>query len=226
MEDKLRHEVKHYITRADMLELRARLNAVMTPDSHARGGKYLIRSLYFDNIFDKALNEKMDGVSRRSKFRIRYYDLDPSYICLEKKVKIAGLGNKQQVRLTAEEAGRLTKGGTDWMKDDGRPLVQELYVAMTAGGFEPRTIVEYTREPFTYPAGNVRVTLDYDIRTGLGCTDFLDPDCVTVPVPDDPVILEVKWDEYLPDIIRDIVQVPGTRATAYSKYAACRSYEL
>lgn len=84
--------------------------------------------------------------------------------------------------------------------------------------------MDYTREAFTFPAGNVRVTLDYDIRTGLDCTALLDTGCVTVPVPGEPAILEVKWDEFLPDIVRDAVNLRGVRAGAFSKYAACRAY--
>ena len=226
MADTMRHEVKHVISFGDMLQLRPRLNAVMTSDPHAKDGKYVIRSLYFDNLFDKALNEKVDGVSRRFKFRIRYYNFDTSYICLEKKVKAAGLGNKQQAVLTEAETRKICSGDRDWMRDDRRPLVRELYARMTTEGLEPKTIVEYTREPFIFAPGNVRVTLDYGIRTGMRCTDFLDPDCVTLPVPEDPVILEVKWDEYLPDIIKDLVRTPGTRSAAYSKYEACRQYDI
>ena len=91
-------------------------------------------------------------------------------------------------------------------------------------GMAPKTIVDYTREPFIYAPGNVRVTFDYDIRTGLGCTDFLNPNCVTVPAGDAPIILEVKWDAFLPSIIRDAVQTPGRRVGAFSKYAQCRIY--
>ena len=81
------------------------------------------------------------------------------------------------------------------------------------------------REPFVYVPGNVRVTLDYDIRTGLGCTDFLRNDCVTIPVKDAPCILEVKWDKYLPDVIRAAVQLDECHSIAYPKYAACRMYD-
>lgn len=88
----------------------------------------------------------------------------------------------------------------------------------------PKTIVDYTREPFVFSAGNVRVTIDYDIRTGMSSTDFLNPRCVTVPAGDAPIILEVKWDEYLPDVIRDVVQLPNCRSGAFSKYVACRIY--
>ena len=110
------------------------------------------------------------------------------------------------------------------MKDDERALVRELYLKMKNKGLRAKTIVDYTRDAFVFAAGNVRVTLDYDIRTGMNCVDFLDPDAVTVPLGDAPIILEVKWDEYLPDIIRDAVGLDGRRAGAFSKYAACRIY--
>ena len=105
------------------------------------------------------------------------------------------------------------------------PLINELYTKMMTQGLRPKTIVDYTREPFVFTAGNVRVTLDYNIRTGLRCTDFLNPDCVTIPAGNAPIILEVKWDEYLPDIIKDIVQLPSCRSAAFSKYATCRIYD-
>ena len=219
-----RHEWKHIISRSDLLTIRGRLQAVARPDPHAVDGKYRIRSLYFDTARDKALREKIDGVNMREKFRIRTYNLDPSVIHLEKKSRRSGLGAKFSADLTAEETRKILAGDTAWMLQSGRPLVQELYCRMSSEGLRPKTIVDYTREPYIFAPGNVRVTFDYDIRTGLGCTDFLDPDCVTVPAGDAPVILEVKWDAFLPDIIRDAVWVPGRRETAFSKYAQCRVY--
>lgn len=219
-----RHEWKHEINYSDMVVLRQRLKAVMKPDENAVDGKYFIRSLYFDNISDKALREKIDGVNCREKFRIRYYNGDTSLIHLEKKSKINGLGNKQSANLSAEEAQKIVDGDLNWMADCDRPLVQELYSKMKSQGLCPKTIVDYTREPFVFSAGNVRVTLDYDIRTGLYCTDFLNPDCITIPAGNAPIILEVKWDEFLPSVIRDIVQLESRHTAAFSKYAVCRFY--
>ena len=219
-----RHEWKHEISFSDRLALQARLGAVCRPDPHAPGGLYQIRSLYFDTPADRALREKLDGVSRREKFRIRYYNLDASLIHLEKKSKWGGLGTKETAELTPAEAQAIVDGDLDWMADSGRPLVRELYLKMIAQGLAPKTIVDYTRRPFVFPPGNVRVTLDYDIRTGLGSTDFLNPDCTTIPAGDPVTILEVKWDAFLPDIIRDTVRLNGRRAGAFSKYAACRVY--
>ena len=222
---KYRHEWKHEISYLDMMTLRSRLSAVAKRDKHTIDGKYFIRSLYFDNASDKALKEKIDGVNKREKFRIRFYNHDTSVIHLEKKSKINGLGIKESAPLTPQQAQAIVDGNYEWMLKSNEPLINELYTKMMTQGLRPKTIVDYTREPFVFTAGNVRVTLDYNIRTGLRCTDFLNPDCVTIPAGNAPIILEVKWDEYLPDIIRDIVQIPSCRSGAFSKYATCRIYD-
>lgn len=207
-----------------MLMLRQRLSAVAKPDSHAKNGKYEIRSLYFDNADDKALREKIDGVNIREKFRIRYYNSDVSFIRLEKKSKVSGLCLKESAGLTKEQAQAIVEGDYGWMMKSNIPLIEELYTKIMKQGLRPKTIVDYIREPFVFGPGNVRVTLDYNIRTGLLCTDFLSPASITVPAGSTPIILEVKWDEFLPDIIRDAVCLDGRRVSAFSKYAACRIY--
>ena len=219
-----RHEWKHEICPSDLLALRSRLGAVLERDRHAVNGSYQIRSLYFDNLADKALREKIDGVNGREKFRVRYYNGDLSQVFLEKKSKWNGLCRKEQIQLSREEVRAIARGDVLGLEGSRNTLVQELAFKMTTQGLRPRTIVDYTREPFVYAPGNVRVTLDSNIRTGINGTDFLNPDCVTIPAGDAPAILEVKWDSFLPSLIRDLVQVPGIHTSAFSKYAACRIY--
>lgn len=220
----LRHEWKHEISPADLAVLRQRLRAAARPDGHGRDGVYQIRSLYFDTPEDRVLREKLDGLDRREKFRIRCYDGNYSCIRLEKKSKINGLCGKESAPLTAGEVRGLLAGERAWMTGSGRNLVWELCSKMTAQRLGPKTIVDYTREAYVYGPGNVRVTMDYGIRTGLGSTDFLDHGSVTIPVPGSPIILEVKWDAFLPDTIRAAVALEGRRTAPYSKYAACRAY--
>ena len=110
-----RHEWKHEINYSDMIALRQRLRAVAKPDEHGVEGKYFIRSLYFDNLRDKALREKLDGVNCREKFRIRLYDHDTSLIHLEKKSKRSGLGCKESALLTKDQAQNILEGRLDWM---------------------------------------------------------------------------------------------------------------
>lgn len=219
-----RHEWKHEINYADMLPLRSRLRAVMKYDKHTENGIYKIRSLYLDSPGDKALREKIDGVNMREKFRLRLYNGDTSFICLEKKSKLNGLTSKESCIISKDEAQMTVNGEIDWMIKSERALCAELYSKMKSQGLRPKTIVDYTREAYVYAPGNVRVTIDSDIRCGEYRTDFLNPDTITVPAGNSPIILEVKWDNYLPDIIRDAASVPNRRANAFSKYAHCRIF--
>ena len=159
---KFRHEWKHEINYSDMLALRSRLQAVMVMDSHTINGKYEIRSLYFDNLQDKALLEKLNGVNMREKFRVRYYNGDTSFILLEKKSKMNGLCHKEQTQLSAAETQAISDCNMDRLRESAKPLVQELYLKIQTQGLQPKTIVDYTREAFVYAPGNVRVTLDYN----------------------------------------------------------------
>ena len=189
-------------------------------------GKYLIRSIYFDNYKDKALREKVEGVPIREKFRVRYYNDDFSYITLEKKVKNNALCMKSDAEITKEECQNLLEGRLNWMRGHPSQLVQELYAKMHYQLLYPRVLVSYIREPYVYDAGNVRVTFDSDIRTTLYHRSFLEEKVADISTADQPwdMILEVKYDAFLPTIIRDILQTNTIRQQAFSKYEACRRF--
>ncbi len=221
----MRHEIKYTLNMAEYLALKSRLIKLFTLDAHAGTlGGYRVRSLYFDTMHDNALRDKADGVSVREKFRLRMYDGDSSYIKLEKKMKKNGLCAKRSALLSPEETLRLLSGDIEWLKDREDPVLWELFSKMTEG-LRPKTVVEYTREAFVFPAGNVRVTLDSDIRTGLYATGFLEPGLPLVPVFEDCAVLEVKYDSFIPEIVAVAVQVPNGRQTSFSKYAVCRKYD-
>ena len=220
-----RHEFKHSLNYADYTILRNRLKAVLPHDSNTnQNGEYNVRSLYFDTPSDKALREKIDGVDKREKFRIRRYNDDSEFLRLEKKSKTNCLCRKQTVPITAEELRRIQNGDLRWMPTDERPLIVELYSKMAGQQLRPKTIVDYIREPFVCRAGNVRITLDRNIRTGLFSTDFLNADLPTVAAGDEIVLLEVKHDAFIPSYIVDLLQLQNRRASACSKYALCRIY--
>ncbi len=219
-----RHEIKHCITPGDAQAIQANLSAVASIDLHAKKeGCYRIRSLYFDDLNNTALWEKLDGVNQRRKFRIRYYNNDLNYIMLECKMKRDNVGCKLQEKLTEDELRRILDGDIAWMVTSGRPLLAVLYVEMKVHGLRPKCVVEYMRVPFVYGPGNVRVTIDWNIRTGPPA-QFMDPCGLTLPVEGNPMLLEVKWDEYLPSVIRRATALKSRGAAAFSKYAACRVY--
>lgn len=166
--ESFRHEQKYAICFADYLALRQRMRPVMGTDAHVKeDGTYGVRSIYFDNFADKALREKVDGVPRREKFRIRFYNDDISYMVLEKKMKVNSLCMKTDALLMEQEVRALLGGERAWMREHPSGLVRELYCKMNTQQLRPRVMVSYTREPYVYPPGNVRVTFDSHIRTSL-----------------------------------------------------------
>lgn len=223
---KFRHEIKHYINVLDYLVIRSRLRQFMRLDENADiNGEYKIRSLYFDNYQDKALMEKINGVNPREKFRLRFYNYDHTFIRLEKKCKINRLATKESVGITKLECEALLSGDIDYLKNSNRYLFNELYFKMKSQLLRPKTIVEYIREAYIYPTGNVRITFDKSIRTGICSTCFFDVDLPIIEaLHHQYIVLEVKYDEFLPELINDIIQTNERRAAAISKYEISRFY--
>ncbi|MDR0951828.1 MAG: polyphosphate polymerase domain-containing protein [Oscillospiraceae bacterium] len=219
-----RHEFKHSLNYGDYLVLRSRLAAIMHRDDNAdEDGRYQIRSLYFDTPGDKALRDKINGADKREKFRLRRY-IGHDIINLEKKSKAKGLCYKQAVRLTEAEVKALLSGGDLFVRDPERALLQEFYSKVKSQLLRPKTIVEYTREPYICAAGNVRITFDCALHTGLYCLDFLNDSAPLVPAGDRNVIMEIKYDRFIPDYIMKAIGLNARRAEAVSKYALCRVY--
>lgn len=220
---KLRHEYKHNINYMDYLSLRQRLQAILKSDTQAsETGIYQVRSLYFDNVDDKVLREKIDGINEREKFRLRFYNNRTDFIRLEKKSKINGLCSKQWEDISIEQCNKLIYGDRIFLKNSNKPLFVELYNKMTTQQLRPKTIVEYTREAFVHPAGNVRITIDSNIKTALFSIDFFNSELTMVNNGNKEMILEVKYDEFIPQMILDIIQINNRKTASYSKYAACR----
>ena len=223
---RLRHESKHQVSPQEDLVLAGRLRRLFPHDAHAGPeGSYRITSLYFDTPYDAALREKLDGVDRREKFRLRYYGDDPAWLKLEKKYKINGLCGKRSARLPRAEAEALLSGEHGFLLESGDPLLLEFYSKLRGNGLAPRTVVCYDREAFAYAPGNVRVTLDRSIRTGLSALEFFRPERFALRPLEGCTVLEVKYDAFLPELVRLAVQIPDRRAGACSKYALCRRFD-
>ena len=222
----LRHEFKHQISPGEDLVLSQRLRKLFPHDKYAGpGGSYRITSLYFDTPYDSAYREKLDGVDNREKFRLRYYGTDTSFIRLEKKFKRKGLCGKRSVSLIQDQAEKILRGDYEFLLKSADPLLIELYSKIRGKGLRPKTIVCYDREAFVYAPGNVRITLDRNLYTGLGSIDFLNTEIKGIKAMDSSRVLEVKYDVFLPELVRMAVQVPGRQAGACSKYALCRRFD-
>ena len=221
---KFRHEYKQIINFYDSIALSNRLKYIIPYDKNTDSyGKYKVKSLYFDNVYDKALIEKSIGISKREKFRIRYYNDNLNFIKLEKKSKIKDLCNKKSEKISVDQCRKILNGDYNWMTYSKKALFIEFYSKLLENALRPKVIVEYTREPFTYPAGNVRVTIDSSIRTAGFSTNFLDAKNITFSATSPGMaVLEVKFDEFLPSFIKDAITLNNNSHISFSKYASCR----
>ncbi|MCQ2559290.1 MAG: polyphosphate polymerase domain-containing protein [Clostridia bacterium] len=223
---KFRHEFKHFINYGDYLTISQALKLVCAKDPHVNSeGFYQVRSLYFDNFENKAVREKLNGLKVREKFRIRFYNQDASFIRLEKKLKVGDYCSKDLAKLTQDEAEKILAGEINSLDTSERKVLEELRLKMTFQQLRPKTVVEYQREPFVYTPGNVRITLDSRIHSSNYSIDLFNPELplVSVSTPGH-FILEVKFDEFLPEMIRDLIQTNTRRSSAISKYVAARIY--
>jgi hypothetical protein len=224
----LRHELKYYINYRDYILLRSALKALMSPDPNAdENNSYHVRSLYFDDIHESALTEKLAGYESRNKYRIRIYNFQDNPIKFEKKYKVGQYVGKDSIDLTRGEYDSIIAGEFEFLKDRDEQLAKELYLEMKTYMLRPRVIVDYMREAYVSPFENCRITFDKDLRGGLTMTDIFDPQAPVMPMFDTGLmVLEVKFNRYLPEFIRRVLNnINAADRCAISKYVICRKYD-
>lgn len=214
-----RVENKYLVSDADIAVLEARLKTVMDPDEHQIGSCYEIRSVYFDDLLDNGMAENDAGLDCRRKYRIRIYDPSAQVIHLEIKEKTSGLTKKMSCSLSREECVRILDGSMDLSFDRRMPL-NRLLLQMRCSKMEPKAIIAYERTAYVYPTGNVRITFDRNIMASGYCDEFFEERIsgMTPVLPAGMHVLEVKYDELLPDHIAQQLEVSKLRQTAFSKY--------
>jgi hypothetical protein len=219
MKDGYRHEYKYLISAASARLLKSRLRSFMHPDPHVGpSGQYTIRSLYFDDPGAVAYEEKMSGIKDRTKYRIRYYNYDPSLLRLERKEKNGSLTRKTGQTISAADATVLTQ----CQDRELTGLAGELLRRCRQEGFRPRCLVDYDRTPFVCHDGNTRITLDENLRTRPFGTALLASSQAMIPAMDpDQVILEVKFDDFLPGYLGDILSDIPKALMSISKDVLC-----
>ncbi len=217
----MRNELKFFISPAHHALLSSRLSSVLVPDFHMNCRScYNVRSLYFDDPSSSAYLDKISGVENRSKYRIRFYNGDLSYIRLEKKEKIGKMSRKTVECILEDQALELISGKTFPLDCPG--LLGEFYSKMRYEGFRPLIFVDYQRRAFCYPAGNVRITLDSCLKGSLFQKSLLGEEpFFSVPMLTD-YILEVKFDSFLPPHISQLLEDIPKVSSAISKFCLVR----
>jgi len=214
-----RFEKKYILNDLYFEQLKRRLSPVMKLDPILNGKEfYSIRSLYFDDYYDTSFNQVINGISKRYKYRIRFYNNNTDYIMLEKKFKINNMTKKIGCKLTKDQVLDILNNRNINIDKSNPKLLNEFYLMIKTRGLRPKIIIDYDRIPFVYDAGMVRITFDYNISCSYNIGDFFNPEILRIPLMEKGShILEIKYNDFIPDFIRYCLQVNLER-TSYSKY--------
>lgn len=221
----LRHELKFYINWNEFSLIRANLAPFLSLDKNTKNPEgYLIRSLYFDDMYDSAMFEKLIGVQRRDKYRIRIYDYSDKVIKFERKSKYDAYISKVSASLNREQTDQILAGDYSSLIKSGDKLLTEIYAKRNITLLRPAVIVDYLREAYIYKEGNVRITFDKYISAGVGSFNIFSDKVPSYPVVEkDLMVLEIKYDDYLPMLISNLVKSLTGNICAISKYVMCRN---
>ncbi len=213
-----RHEYKYVIPYGDMLELRNKLDQVLTLD---RGGAYLVRSIYFDSPEDKDYYDKQGGEMIRKKLRLRIYDINSDIAKLEIKGKYDYHQLKESLVISKEIAKKIINGDYSDLLSINNDLAKKIYVLLQSG-YRPKVIIEYDRAAYI-TSTTTRITFDYNIKRSHDFEKFYTNDInyLELTNPND-VVLEVKFDRFLEPYIGEILEKYTNRYQSVSKYVMGR----
>ncbi|MBR6755551.1 MAG: polyphosphate polymerase domain-containing protein [Peptococcaceae bacterium] len=229
MQDKKpRHELKYLCSETQLAVLKSRITTILSKDAHSlQSNGYWVRSLYFDDYHNRCYHENESGTDPREKFRIRIYNHSSARISLELKRKEHGMGKKFSCPLTMEQYNLLIQGHSLPDFNNLPPLLRKFVLQMQTTQLRPAIITDYFRTPFVFPNGNVRITFDQYISSSVDFTHFFDEQIAKRPIlPTGTHLMEVKYDEYLPDFIYRTLQTENLRQTTFSKFYLARKYAL
>lgn len=218
-----RVEDKYNCTATDLITLQSRIGAVLRPDENEGGDEgYSITSLYFDDFKDSCLRDTEDGVNRRNKYRIRIYNNALDVIKLEVKTKQDNRIMKRSKNISIADMKRLMNGECIEDNASGEDPATLFNLAIKTLGLRPRVIVSYERKAFVYEPGNVRITFDRNIRAGGRVEEFGQKNISYDFLREYDKVLEVKYDEFIPDFLLQLLELGNMQQTAFSKYQLCR----
>lgn len=223
MKKAYRNEKKYMINPQQKRVISSRLEKFCQVDPNAgENNTYRVSSLYFDDYMNSGVEDKLIGNLKRKKFRIRVYNGSDDFIKLERKAKHGNMCLKDSVRISREQYDVIMSGHLEVLKDMNHAVCRDFYALYRNRKLRPRVIVDYTRQCFIFPQGNVRVTMDSNLHSSVGNCDLFSPGIFFPVLNKEQIVLEIKYTGFLPSVIRDMVQHGSGNMEAISKYTYCR----
>lgn len=223
---RFRYEIKYLLCLSDYIQLKQRLSNFSVIDENAlSNGKYYVRSLYFDDIYDKAFNDKVIGIKNRYKYRIRTYNNDKGFIRLEKKIKKGNMIAKETSIITLDEYNSILYDDASLFEASDSIIRQDFYQKTKTDFLKPKIIIDYQRESYIWdiPNNKIRLTFDSDLQWATNSLDIFDKNIKLLGVEEScQYIFEIKCFDIVPRLLMDLINPIIKYKTGFSKYEICR----
>ena len=225
MEEIFRKEIKYVISKIEFLKIKKQLDLLMIKDTHGKNGTYFVRSQYYDSLKNQDLYDNLDGLMEKRKIRLRLYSLETENLKLEYKCKSNRDSKKYSINISKEDALEIEKGNYEVLLNNENDLSKTIYLRLMQGGYKPKTIIEYNRTAYFYPIGDFRITFDTEIKATLNPYGLYSNKLSYIPILDNDIgILEIKYNNFIPSTLKNIIQQIDRLSESSSKYSKARMY--
>ncbi|WP_242950682.1 polyphosphate polymerase domain-containing protein [Clostridium grantii] len=220
----LRHEHKYLLPYGNYIQIRNILYKIMKLDKHTLNNEgYHVRSVYFDDLYNTSLKEKLAGIKVRKKYRIRTYNFSSETIKLEIKEKYGDYTNKRSNNISKEEYKKIIHKDIDFLLTSNSEIKKEYYIEMKNNLLKPKVVVDYYREAYILPYNNIRITFDKNLSVANAFENIFSSNLKTNELPKEySLIMEVKYDNFLPSHIKSVLEMFSLNKLSVSKYLLCR----
>lgn len=219
-----RREVKYLISLEDRLFLLDALDKLLVPDAYGGYDGYVVRSVYFDSIFNDDYKDKRLGAPEKKRIRMRVYHPDDEKVKFELKRKSYGRELKESLVITREEAGAILGRDYSVLRRYDSPAARYAYDLMTTRQYRPVSLVEYERRAYTHRCFNTRVTMDQHLRYCDFCYDLFSHDLnFKAAMEQTDTILEIKYDRFLFRQIQELLWKCDLTRKPPSKFGTSRA---
>lgn len=223
MDNILRKENKYLISLEKFYRIKHQLESFLDYDEHSTDDGYMVRSIYFDTIDNRDMFDTLYGYYAKQKIRLRIYSIHDTNVKLECKRKLGSDTHKISITISRQEAESMIRGDYNFLKNKESFEEKDLYYTLIKEGYSAKTIVEYKRIAFTYPVSNTRICFDTEIRASLTPFNFFEENVGFIPlITRDQGVLEIKYDHFLPKLIKDTISPMDELTQANSKYVQAR----
>jgi len=219
-----RNELKYYVSYSEYLIISNMLKKFMQEDRHNKSGKgYFVRSLYFDTLSDKSYEEKVAGIEERAKYRLRIYDFKGKSAKFEIKNKRNNFTMKDTAIISRKDAIRIQNGDYEAMLEYKDRILNKAYMEFKKQSYRPVVMIDYERHAFVADYNEIRIVFDKFLKSTASCFDIYDKKAFpTKKLKSGLVILEIKFNHFIPDFIKEVLQIPASERSAVSKYSIGR----